>query len=113
VAEGLPVGGISNAIRRILTGSRIPMSPTQIKTALSARGFDMGEYANPGAVIHNTLKRLEQQKELTVVRDPSGNLAYAMPFRNMPTLGQRIGAPIRQPLENAMQLSVSPPSNKK
>jgi len=112
VAEGLPVGGISNAIRRILTERRAPMTPTQIKMALSARGFDMSEYANAAAVIHNTLKRLEGQKELTVVRDPGGNIAYAMRLR--PTLGQMTSAPaVRQPLENTMQLSVAPPTKKK
>jgi hypothetical protein len=85
VAEGLPVGGISNAIRRILTESKSPMTPTQIKTALSARGFDMSEYANAAAVIHNTLKRLERQKELTVVQSPAGNIAYAI-YRSLTPL---------------------------
>jgi len=65
--------GISDAIRQILKSSRVPLTPGDIKTALTARGFSLAGYANAGAVIHNTLKRLEHQGDITPISDGAGN----------------------------------------
>lgn len=79
-ASGTSLGrlGISNAIRQILTESRAPMKPPEIKSQLVRHGFDMRAYANPLAVIHNTLRRLGRQNELIVVENPAGEVAYAI-----------------------------------
>lgn len=70
--------GISEAIRQILGESGAPMKPPEVRAQLSRRGFDMGEYANPLAVIHNTLTRLGRQNELIVVKNSAGEIAYAI-----------------------------------
>ncbi|MGC2245919.1 MAG: hypothetical protein WA609_04890 [Terriglobales bacterium] len=76
VAAALRVGlsdpggaGISRMIRNILAHSHIPMTPVDIKAALARTGFDIGQYANAMAVIHNTLKRLQAQGELVAIYD--------------------------------------------
>jgi hypothetical protein len=66
--------GITDAIRRILLESLVPMTPINVKEALVSGGLSLDGYANPHAVIHNTLKRLEKQGELLSVRDPSGRV---------------------------------------
>lgn len=87
--EELPVGelpgelfgetGITGAIRLILQRSKSPLAPVQIRTELMSHGFDLSDYANATAVIHNTLKRLISQREVTAVTDSSGKpIAYAL-----------------------------------
>ncbi len=70
--------GISNAIRRVLIASEIPMSATDIRGAMLTNGFKLGEYSNAMAAIHNTLNRLEKQGELIRVRDRDGQAVYAL-----------------------------------
>ena len=70
--------GISDAIRSLLADSQVPMSASEIKFALSRQGFNFVSYANPLAVIHNTLRRLQKQGELMGVTDSSGRVAYAI-----------------------------------
>lgn len=63
------------------------MKPPEIKAQLLHHGFDIGEYANPLAVIHNTLRRLGVQGELIIVKNPAGQIAYAISKeRNHPML---------------------------
>lgn len=78
--------GITDAIRQLLTESTVPLSPVQIRTKLMNEGFDLGDYANKMAVIHNTLKRLERQGEVMTVCDSSGQIiAYASRWQTEPT----------------------------
>lgn len=70
--------GISEAIRKTLKESGVGMTPVQIKARLVESQFDLNKYVNPSAVIHNTLRRLESQKEVVPVRDSSGTTAYAL-----------------------------------
>jgi hypothetical protein len=70
--------GISDAIRQILSNRRAPMKPPEIHAQLQRQGFDMKDYASPLAVIHNTLRRLGRQNEVIVVKDPAGQIAYAI-----------------------------------
>jgi hypothetical protein len=77
-APGAGDMGISDAIRQILCGSQVPMSPTGIRNELAKRGFSLATYANPLAVIHNTLKRLMAQGEIFGLRDRAQQVvAYA------------------------------------
>jgi len=70
--------GITDAIREVLGESKMPMAISTIKSELIDRGVSLSEYANPGAVIHNTLTRLERQGEVVRVQNPAGQtVAYA------------------------------------
>jgi hypothetical protein len=91
--------GITGAIRVVLTQAEAPLSPVQIRTELWKRGFDLHEYANAMAVIHNTLKRLEKQGELMTVTDANGQtIAYTTRFQSSPnafrSLADLAGTPI-------------------
>jgi len=76
-AEMIEGMGISDAIRSVLRDANVGLTPSQIKNKLIESGFELAKYANSGAVIYNTLKRLELQKEIVPVRDSSGAIAYA------------------------------------
>jgi hypothetical protein len=84
--KAVPDMGISDAIRHLLKSAQVPLTPGEIKTRLTTRGFDMSSYASPGAVVHNTLKRLEAQKEVTR-SDSFGVTAYTY---NQTTLGKSL-----------------------
>jgi hypothetical protein len=75
--------GISGAIRFLLQRSNVPLAPIQIRTQLMQHGFDLSDYNNATALIHNTLKRLERQGEVLTVRDPAGKaVAYTTHFQS-------------------------------
>ncbi|MGO9084065.1 MAG: hypothetical protein ACLQBK_02475 [Candidatus Sulfotelmatobacter sp.] len=79
--------GITDAIRQLLSRFRGPLTPVQIRDRLAKEGFDINSYASGLTVIHNTLKRLERQGEITLVRSPDGIAAYALPrVKNLPSL---------------------------
>ena len=59
--------GISDAIRQVLRASPVPLTPSEIEIKLTEGGFDASMYANNGNVIHNTLKHLEQQGDVSLV----------------------------------------------
>lgn len=60
--------GISDAIRHVLKSSQVPLTPSEIKRKLAESGLG-DTYVNFSAVIHNTLKRLLKQGEVTRVFD--------------------------------------------
>jgi len=71
--------GITDAIRQVLSKSKIPLSALEIKSGLENSGVDLSGYANPGAVIHNTLTRLEKQREVVRLQTAAGQtVAYAI-----------------------------------
>jgi hypothetical protein len=81
--KSLADAGISNAIRRVLANSKIPLSVSEIKAGLESLGFDLSGYSNAGAVLHNTLARLVKQREVLGVKNPAGQtVAYAMVSNN-------------------------------
>lgn len=76
---GIP--GISDAIRTVLfeqhgADKRIVLMPTGIRNRLVSAGFDLGNYKNPMAVIHTTLKRLEDQGEVEAVETKDRKTGY-------------------------------------
>jgi hypothetical protein len=82
LADLMGDGGITDAIRLLLTNSKLPLGPVQIRDGLREQGFDLSGYANEMAVIHNTLKRLERQGELLTVTNPAGQIvAYTTAFQ--------------------------------
>lgn len=50
--------GIAQAIESFVNGARNPISPVEVRDGLLFYGYDIGRYANPLALIHQTLKRL-------------------------------------------------------
>jgi hypothetical protein len=60
--------GLSDAIRSLMRLNGTPMTPAQVKAALTMMGYDFKDAANPSAIVHNTLKRLHSSGEL--VFDP-------------------------------------------
>jgi hypothetical protein len=58
---------LTSAIRQLLAGSTSPMRPPDVRTSLADLGFNLSQYANKLAVIHNTLSRLEKQGEAMLV----------------------------------------------
>jgi hypothetical protein len=70
--------GISDAIRRILR-ARGSLSPVQLREQLQKEGFPINDYASGLTVIHNTLKRLQKQDEITLVNSPNGTTAFWKP----------------------------------
>jgi hypothetical protein len=96
--EMLDSVGISEAIRQVLKEASVGLMPNQVKAKLSDAGFDLSKYANPSAVIHNTLKRLETQGEVVQVRDASGVVAYTF----KPTLADEFGDAVAKSMTEAM-----------
>ena len=58
---------LTSAIRQLLAESASPMRPPDLRDALLKYGFNVSQYANKLAVIHNTLSRLEKQGEVLQV----------------------------------------------
>lgn len=65
--------GLTDAIRNVLraaSGRAVP--PTEVRDLLAHSRFNLGKYANPLPPIHNTLKRLKDNKEIEEVETGSG-----------------------------------------
>jgi hypothetical protein len=78
--------GITNAIRQVLVGSKIPLSAPEILRGVQdlTRSDLFDQYSNPRAVIFNTLTRLEKQKEVVRVQNPAGQtVGYALTDSSM------------------------------
>ena len=58
--------GITDAIRTVLRRSIVPLAAPGIRNALQDLGFDTTKYASPLTVIHNTVKRMHEQKEISI-----------------------------------------------
>lgn len=77
--------GITMTIRKILSDTNVPISAVVIRDAMESYGIDMTEYANSMAVIHNTLKRLIEQREVMQVRNQTGQtIGYSL-YKGIPT----------------------------
>ena len=64
--------GITDAIRTVLQQSKMPMTAPQIRDALLDRGYDTERYASILTVIHNTVKRMQEQKEILTIGTDTG-----------------------------------------
>ena len=89
VASFPPATSITSATRQILNETDSPLTPTGLRDALVQRGIDVTEYANPLAVIHNTLRRLKRQGEAIQVSGAwtltqKGRLAAKMDLLELP-----------------------------
>lgn len=72
--------GLTDACRLVLRGARSPMTAIQVRERLEAIGiFDPSKYANPLAVIHTTLKRLEEAGDAWATEfDDSSKTGYQL-----------------------------------
>jgi hypothetical protein len=55
---------LTPAIEALVKRSPTPISPLQVRDNLTAYGYDIGRYANPMAMIHQTLKRLAADRRI-------------------------------------------------
>jgi DNA-binding PadR family transcriptional regulator len=60
---------LTDSIRAILTDAGEPLTATEIRTALEAKGFDMKSYSNPLANIHTILRRLTEAKAVETTHE--------------------------------------------
>ncbi len=72
--------GITNAIRKVLREAQDDrgtyISPIGVRNALQKDNFPLSEYKNALAVIHTTLKRLEDQHEVDSKTWSNGKSSY-------------------------------------
>ena len=64
--------GITDAIRGVMQRSSLPMTAPQIRDALEAHGYDISQYSSILTVIHNTIKRMDKQGEISAVHNSLG-----------------------------------------
>jgi hypothetical protein len=78
--------GITDAIRKVLTDSKLPLTAPQIRDALVNLGIDVSQYASILTVIHNTIKRMTKQGEIREVKTSAGLFVGWLYCRSLPTL---------------------------
>jgi len=57
---------LTQAIEALVNSSQAPLSPLQVRDGLMMYGYNIGHYANPMAMIHQTLKRLAENRRIRV-----------------------------------------------
>jgi len=65
--------GLTDAIRLVVRGAGVPMTPTEVRDRLRGIGFDVSKYANDLAAVHTILKRLNESGELRFVARVGGH----------------------------------------
>jgi hypothetical protein len=68
--------GLTDAIRMIVRGAGVPMTPVEVRDRLHAIGFDISKYANDLAAVHTILKRLNESGEIRFLARPGGSHQY-------------------------------------
>jgi hypothetical protein len=56
--------GLTDAVRLVVRGAGVPMTPTEVRDRLRGIGFDVSKYVNDLAAVHTILRRLNQSGEL-------------------------------------------------
>jgi hypothetical protein len=70
--------GLTDAIRLVMRGAGVPMTPVDVRDRLHAIGFDVSKYANDLAAVHTILKRLNESGELRFVPRAPGKHQYTL-----------------------------------
>ena len=68
--------GLTDAIRLVVRGAGVPMTPVEVRDRLHAIGFDVSKYVNDLAAVHTILKRLNESGELRFVPRTPGKHQY-------------------------------------
>jgi len=69
--------GLTDAIRMIVRGVGVPMTPVEVRDRLHGIGFDVSKYANDLAAVHTILKRLNDSGEVRFIPREGGKHQYA------------------------------------
>src|SRR5881409_3500492 len=83
--------GLTDAIRLVVRGAGVPMTPVGVRDRLHAIGFDVSKYSNDLAAVHTILKRLNESGELRSIARSPGKHLYAW---NRPTTPVALGGDI-------------------
>src|SRR5262245_24470221 len=73
--------GLTYGCRMVVMASGRAMTPTEVRDALGACGFDMSKYTNELAAVHTVLKRLNEAGETRFIALESGKHAYVYSAR--------------------------------
>ena len=68
--------GLTDAVRLVVRGAGVPMTPTEVRDRLRAIGFDVSKYVNDLAAVHTILRRLNESGELRVIAHAVGKPQY-------------------------------------
>jgi hypothetical protein len=68
--------GLTDAIRLVIRGAGVPMTPVDVRDRLQAIGFDVSKYSNDLAAVHTILKRLNDSGELRFIPRAPGKHQY-------------------------------------
>ena len=68
-AESSGERGFTDTIRQLLRANRDGFTPTELRNALTAAGFDLSSQSNAMASIHSVLKRLKKSREVVSVQE--------------------------------------------
>ena len=68
--------GLTDAVRLVVRGAGVPMTPVEVRDRLHAIGFDVSKYANDLAAVHTILKRLNESGELRFIPRAPGKHQY-------------------------------------
>jgi hypothetical protein len=68
--------GLTDAIRLVVRGAGVPMTPVDVRDRLAGLGFDTSKYVNDLAAVHTILKRLNEAGELRFVARTPGKHQY-------------------------------------
>jgi hypothetical protein len=90
--------GLTDAIRLVVRGAGVPMTPTEVRDRLRAIGFDVSRYVNDLAAVHTILKRLNQSGELRFIARGVGAHQYVW---NRPTTPVALGPDILRFMRDA------------
>jgi hypothetical protein len=104
--------GLTDAIRLVMRGAGLPMTPLEVRDRLRGMGFDVAKYTNELAAVHTILKRLNDAGELRFIARTHGKHQYAASRAPLPIVvskdivqamhdnaaeGEAIHAPVRPP----------------
>lgn len=68
--------GLTDAVRIVVRGAGVPMTPVEVRDRLHAIGFDVSKYTNDLAAVHTILKRLNESGELRFIPRAPGKHQY-------------------------------------
>jgi hypothetical protein len=68
--------GLTDAVRIVVRGAGVPMTPVEVRDRLHGIGFDVSKYTNDLAAVHTILKRLNESGELRFIPRAPGHHQY-------------------------------------
>jgi hypothetical protein len=68
--------GLTDAVRLVVRGAGVPMTPVEVRDRLHAIGFDVSKYTNDLAAVHTILKRLNESGEIRFLIRTPGKQQY-------------------------------------